>query len=820
MGDAPPPPDAEGYLRSRVPIYAKMYNRRYRSLRAQHPVHLVAHNSSGFNSCALLDHFCEMGRLSVERSALVERARVEGRAWDGEVALLIKQGDGTSVLDVGNSRYLDVKYKGMFIFRDSCKQLAKSLEACGRAFKVQTRKWATFPHKYLQREGVRFEDRELEYTPHRSDFVLNSAPRGPLKHQTKQLLSVEEYTRLGGKCPDDPLLDGPKGSTYNIYRECVEYCLDDCQCLHECWAEWRTAIVRLTSDDGCQLQHSKLFAGACTVVSIDPGVENCDVSVVRQEESGERRVLHWTLLHSIGKDGGAEMRRHVDRLARPSFFEEPIPHIDAVLVEQAGEDNHSTLALIRSIMEAFPSVHRIDAGYRLHLDPDRDIFPTPTHGEQKAWAVRFLARLLEGVDHPPPTSDSKRDDVADSVLQAWWWLDTHRASKGEAVAERCQCCLKRFHTHGVDPNSMLTTGQLTMTVCKTELTCDEMQLVDGEWECRKHYTLRFLPASTLPQSYDALADELGVGRREKTAAVEKIPWGRVRHSSQLRAVVKALASQDELQLDPVQSYEQAVAGLEAHDAKTIPVLDRAMDTFVRKSVFGGRTEPFENMFEPTYNGKQWRGEDGWNKVEQPTSLGALLERGATEFEADGFEWDILLLDLVSQYPTELMGDLPCGEGQWLTQSELDKLTADPAAFDQFYGFLKVDVEVNKTHPVWARYPFLPERRMVNGSEKLMWTCTDKICSAGVEHVYFSEELKKAVKCGNVVLKVHQALRFEKSAYLKQFIDVFRAKKEQIDRLKGTPPFNEAMRQGVKDILNTLYGKTLERIRKTEVAIVD
>ena len=36
---------------------------------------------------------------------------------------------------------------------------------------------------------------------------------------------------------------------------------------------------------------------------------------------------------------------------------------------------------------------------------------------------------------------------------------------------------------------------------------------------------------------------------------------------------------------------------------------------------------------------------------------------------------------------------------------------DPAALDSFYGFLEVDVEVNKTHAVWGRYPVLPERKL-------------------------------------------------------------------------------------------------------------
>ena len=58
---------------------------------------------------------------------------------------------------------------------------------------------------------------------------------------------------------------------------------------------------------------------------------------------------------------------------------------------------------------------------------------------------------------------------------------------------------------------MLTTGQLTLTVCKTELQCTELRLrADGTWSAVEHFKPRFLPASTQPQSLEALAAELGL----------------------------------------------------------------------------------------------------------------------------------------------------------------------------------------------------------------------------------------------------------------------------------------------------------------------
>ena len=167
---------------------------------------------------------------------------------------------------------------------------------------------------------------------------------------------------------------------------------------------------------------------------------------------------------------------------------------------------------------------------------------------------------------------------------------------------------------------------------------------------------------------------------------------------------------------------------------------------VRKAVYGGRTEPYENLFEPMYRSrcggcahptKRKRdcadcagcgdcadcGECEW------TELASLLEDGKTDFDLDRFNWDLYYYDLTSQYPSEMLCDLPCGKGRWATRAELDAVNADPsriASFlDCFYGFLKVDVVVNKTHPVWARYPVLPERKPVHGAETLVWDCEDK-----------------------------------------------------------------------------------------------
>ena len=75
-----------------------------------------------------------------------------------------------------------------------------------------------------------------------------------------------------------------------MYEQCTLYCLDDVECLDQCWQKWREAMVRLTRDDGAQLKHAPLIShgAACTALSIDPGAEHCGVALVQCEGGGER----------------------------------------------------------------------------------------------------------------------------------------------------------------------------------------------------------------------------------------------------------------------------------------------------------------------------------------------------------------------------------------------------------------------------------------------------------------------------------------------------------------------------------------------------
>ena len=99
---------------------------------------------------------------------------------------------------------------------------------------------------------------------------------------------------------------------------------------------------------------------------------------------------------------------------------------------------------------------------------------------------------------------------------------------------------------------------------------------------------------------------------------------------------------------------------------------------------------------------------------------------------------------------------------------------------------------------------LPER----ADGQLQWNCHDKRGA-----VYFSEELKAAVARGCRVTKVHQALRFNPYPALRTYIQVFQTLKQDEDA-KGARK-NNCLRNAYKLLMNSLYGKLLQRVRLTE-----
>lgn len=233
------------------------------------------------------------------------------------------------------------------------------------------------------------------------------------------------------------------------------------------------------------------------------------------------------------------------------------------------------------------------------------------------------------------------------------------------------------------------------------------------------------------------------------------------------------------------------------DPQTYATLDVMEDAFIRRALYGGRTEVFQRC------------------VTTP-------ER-------------IHYVDVNSLYPFVMESRyLPSGDPTWhfeTADSRIPLFRASPfliyidthttletirdrlnACDSTLYGFFEVDVQC----PQDMQYPILPERH----DDKNMFTNCVKI-----KMVYYSEELKFAIKRGCRVLKVHAWSEWKPKKVYSRCIQVLKAEKMRGEGkdIDGNPipgaSKNPSLRAAAKTAQNALYGKSIQYINES-VQIVD
>ena len=128
----------------------------------------------------------------------------------------------------------------------------------------------------------------------------------------------------------------------------------------------------------------------------------------------------------------------------------------------------------------------------------------------------------------------------------------------------------------------------------------------------------------------------------------------------------------------------------------------------------------------------------------------------------------------------------------------------------FGYFVEVDLKYPETlHDVHKDLPFCAEHMASPGSKqyKLMTKLHDKH-----RYVLHYRALKQALKHGLVLDKVHRAIQFKQSPWLKQYIDINNAKRKEAK--------NEFEKMLFKLFNNAVYGKTMENERKRDKKLSD
>ena len=166
--------------------------------------------------------------------------------------------------------------------------------------------------------------------------------------------------------------------------------------------------------------------------------------------------------------------------------------------------------------------------------------------------------------------------------------------------------------------------------------------------------------------------------------------------------------------------------------------------------------------------------------------------------------------------------LPTGGFKWLTEKQINNLNLAKYQGDNNKGLiLEVDLEYPKElHDLHNDYPIAAEKAQV--TEDMLSDYSKKIAekykiSTGLVHkliptlsnkekyVLHYRNLELYIDLGLKLTKVHRVLKFNQSAWLKQYID--------FNTQKRTNAKNAFEKDFFKLMNNSVFGKTMENIRK-------
>ena len=157
------------------------------------------------------------------------------------------------------------------------------------------------------------------------------------------------------------------------------------------------------------------------------------------------------------------------------------------------------------------------------------------------------------------------------------------------------------------------------------------------------------------------------------------------------------------------------------------------------------------------------------------------------------------LDANSLYGWAMSQPLPTGGFRWVN-IEPNKLSELATRTDKDY-ILEVNVSYPKElHNPYNDLPFMCERMEINGVEKLVPNLRDK-----KNYVIHFKALDQALTHGLILDRIHQAIEFDQSAWMKPYID--------FNTQLRTKAKNDFEKDFFKLMNNSVFGKVMENIRK-------
>ena len=163
---------------------------------------------------------------------------------------------------------------------------------------------------------------------------------------------------------------------------------------------------------------------------------------------------------------------------------------------------------------------------------------------------------------------------------------------------------------------------------------------------------------------------------------------------------------------------------------------------------------------------------------------------------------IAYLDSNNLYGWGMSKPLPMHGFKWMKDSELN-------IWEKIPCILEVDLEYPKElHDLHNDYPLAPERVKINKTEKLTPNLWDK-----KNYVIHYENLKKYLRLGLKLTRIHRGIKFKESQWLKKYID--------LNTGLRTKARNEFEKDFFKLMNNSVFGKTMENIRnRVDIKLVN